>query len=199
MSLRCWGAKAPHKGTLKWPGGGAGGTPLSLALALSLSTAVLGPGAPLGPPPPLSQPLATSPPPRLSGGPLPGGHAPPPASAHPTLLPPVLWEVLWFPRKVSELDKCHHLVTKFDPDLDLDHPVSCASPRLPAPTASPCTCGRAVAGHSPRAPCDQPHLGCWGGGGRPLTGACALGQGFSDQVYRQRRKLIADIAFQYKQ
>lgn len=41
-----------------------------------------------------------------------------------SLLPSVHREVLWFPRKASELDKCHHLVTKFDPDLDLDHPVS---------------------------------------------------------------------------
>uniref|UniRef100_A0A8C2D9U9 Tyrosine 3-monooxygenase n=1 Tax=Cyprinus carpio TaxID=7962 RepID=A0A8C2D9U9_CYPCA len=37
----------------------------------------------------------------------------------------------WFPRKIAELNKCHHLITKFDPDLDQDHPVSVGLVLLP--------------------------------------------------------------------
>lgn len=38
--------------------------------------------------------------------------------------PPSPPTVPWFPRQIKDLDRCNLLNTKFDPDMDQDHPVS---------------------------------------------------------------------------
>ncbi len=40
-----------------------------------------------------------------------------------------LLPVPWFPRHITDLDKCTHLLTKFDPDIDQGHPVRNESSR----------------------------------------------------------------------
>uniref|UniRef100_A0ACB8FNB7 Uncharacterized protein n=3 Tax=Sphaerodactylus townsendi TaxID=933632 RepID=A0ACB8FNB7_9SAUR len=31
-------------------------------------------------------------------------------------------KALWFPRRIRDLDNCHHLITRYEPDLDHEHP-----------------------------------------------------------------------------
>lgn len=40
------------------------------------------------------------------------------------ILSPVNITVPWFPRQIKDLDRCNMLITKFDPDMDQEHPVS---------------------------------------------------------------------------
>lgn len=147
------GGRAPETGNRR-DQGTAGGRSL-LARGRQPPAQLSGPGSP---------PVPTS----IDGaggcgrGPLPVCPALTPVLPPPTTPPPRPPEVLWFPRKVSELDKCHHLVTKFDPDLDLDHPVSwlpqgrwavgvglaeeggsvgCSAPASPGWVQAPSACG----------------------------------------------------------
>ena len=122
------------------------------------------PVSPPLPPPQLEREAAAGVPPRA-----PSTHSCPPTFPLP--------EVLWFPRKVSELDKCHHLVTKFDPDLDLDHPVSRPpwvmggghGPGSGGPVCGPPGPREAWLGAAPRRPPGH-QLCLWGGeAGRPPT------------------------------
>uniref|UniRef100_A0AAX7VGA7 Biopterin-dependent aromatic amino acid hydroxylase family profile domain-containing protein n=1 Tax=Astatotilapia calliptera TaxID=8154 RepID=A0AAX7VGA7_ASTCA len=62
----------------------------------------------------------------------------------------------WFPKKIADLDRCHHLVTKFDPDLDHDHPVNIKL------KCNNCVHMFVLSGHSiPRVEYTEEEIGTW--------------------------------------
>lgn len=91
---------------------------------------------------------------------------------------PVNITVPWFPRQIKDLDRCNLLITKFDPNMDQDHPVGvyiCAAQYL----------------SNIRTKYSRFMV--------ILSFFCLFSQGYSDPEYRQRRTFIAELAFTYKQ
>jgi len=84
-----------------------------------------------------------------------------------------IFSVAWFPRQISELDQCNHLVTKFEPELDMDHPGK----KFDHLRTS-------IVGY---------YLF------KNETSYSVFYSGWNDKAYRERRKYIAELSFQYKQ
>lgn len=86
-------------------------------------------------------------------------------------------DVPWFPKKISDLDKCANRVLMYGSELDADHPV--CRPEISL------LMDFKMQSHS-----IQIIL---------ISLYAPLYQGFKDNVYRKRRKYFADLAMTYRQ